>query len=121
MAQTKAKSKTTKSAVASTMSSGSNLSQTAEVLTLAETAAYLRLPEQEVLRLVHDHGLPGRSVGTQWRFLRTAIQDWLRTPPSPSKDAVLSRIGAWKDDPYLDGELKDIYENRGRPMTEEAS
>src|SRR5262245_52319632 len=92
-----------------------------EVMTLSETAAYLRLSESDVLRLVDEQRLPGRQLGKEWRFLKTAIQDWLRTgpPPKPSKEALLAAIGSWKDDPYLDEMLKEIYRKRGRPMTEE--
>src|SRR5713101_1776419 len=90
-----------------------------EVLTLAEAAAYLRVSEAEVVRLVQQQHLPGRLIGTEWRFLKSALQDWLRTPPPRgSKEAVLSAAGAWKDDPYLEEELKEIYKRRGRPMTE---
>lgn len=39
-----------------------------EVLTLAEAAAYLRVPETEVVSLVHAQGLPGRRVAGEWRF-----------------------------------------------------
>ncbi len=53
-----------------------------EVLTLAEAAAYLRLSEDDVVRLVHGQGLPGRLVGKEWRFLKPALQDWLRSPPT---------------------------------------
>jgi excisionase family DNA binding protein len=49
----------------------------AEVFTLAEAAAYLRLPEQDVLRMIQEQGLPARQVGTEWRFLKAAIQQWL--------------------------------------------
>src|SRR4051812_30904800 len=71
-----------------------------EVLTLAEAAAYLRVPETEVVRTVGPHGLPGRLIGSEWRFSRTAIQDWLRTPPEPStKESLLALSGSWKDDP----------------------
>jgi excisionase family DNA binding protein len=91
-----------------------------EVLTLAEAAAYLRLPEDEVVRLVHQQGLPGRLAATEWRFFKGALQDWLRTPPpNPSKEAVLSRVGNWKDDPDLEGMLKEVHRRRGRPMIEE--
>ena len=73
------------------------------MLTLAEAAAYLRFPEAEVVRLVHSQGLPGRAVGAEWRFLKTALQDWLRTPAARSdKDALLALAGAWKDDPFRD-------------------
>jgi excisionase family DNA binding protein len=93
---------------------------TGEVLTLAEAAAYLRLPEAEVVRLVNSQGLPGRRAGEEWRFLKAAVQDWLRTPaPQPGKEAMLSRIGSWKDDPHLEEMLREIFKRRGRPMTED--
>jgi excisionase family DNA binding protein len=91
-----------------------------EVLTLAEAAAYLRLPESEVVRLVQQQDLPGRYTGTEWRFSKPAIQAWLSTPPpKPSKEAVLAVIGSWKDDPYREEELKEIYRQRRRPVAEE--
>lgn len=91
-----------------------------EVLTLTEAAAYLRLPEATVVQLVSGEGLPGRRAGDDWRFLKTAIQDWLRTPsPSVSKAAFWeTHFGALKDDPYLEEMLKEIYKRRGRPETE---
>jgi excisionase family DNA binding protein len=94
-----------------------------EVLTLAEAAAYLRLSEQDVLRLVDEQKLPARRLANEWRFLKAAIQDWLRTgpPPNPSREAQLAVIGSWKDDPYLDEELKEIFRQRGRPMAEDDS
>jgi excisionase family DNA binding protein len=92
-----------------------------EVLTLAEAAAYLRLPEEEVERLVHQQDLPGRYTGNEWRFSKSAIQAWLSQPlPKPSKEAVLSRIGSWKGDPDLDEIVKDAFRRRGRPTTEES-
>ena len=54
----------------------------ADVLTLVEAAAYLRIAPEEVLRLVREQGLPGRKVGADCRFLKVAIQDWLRAPNS---------------------------------------
>jgi excisionase family DNA binding protein len=93
-----------------------------EVLTLAETAAYLRVPEAEVVRLVGPPGLPGRLIGSEWRFSRAAVQEWLRTPPEPSsRESLLALTGAWKDDPDVDDMLKEIYQRRGRPMTEDGS
>jgi len=95
---------------------------TSEVLTLNEAAAYLRLPEADVLRLVEEQALPARRLGNEWRFLKAAIQDWLRTgkPPTLSnKEAWMALAGVWKDDPYLEEELKEIYKRRGRPMTED--
>ena len=88
-----------------------------EVLTLAETAEYLRVADNEVLRLVRDQDLPGRKLGHEWRFLKTALQDWLRTPPS-RKEGLLMQIGAFKDDPELGAMLGEIHKQRGRPDVE---
>lgn len=80
-----------------------------EVLTLAEAATYLRLPEEEVVRAVRELGLAARAVGPEWRFSREAIQDWLRTGPArprSSKEALVALAGKYKDDP----DLQSIYE-----------
>jgi excisionase family DNA binding protein len=93
-----------------------------EVLTLAEAATYLRLPESGVFGLVHSLGLPGRFTGSEWRFLRGAIQDWLRTglPTTPTrKEAQLALAGKYKDDPNLQQICQDAYRKRGRPITED--
>ncbi len=47
------------------------------VLTLEEAANYLRVTQDEVVRLIKEDCLPGRSIGEQWRFSRTALMDWL--------------------------------------------
>ena len=88
-----------------------------EVLTLAEAAAYLRVPEAELGRMAGLQGLPGRRIGTEWRFSRAAIQDWLRRPSM--KESLLQLAGISKDDPDVDEMLREIYQQRGRPMTEE--
>lgn len=89
-----------------------------EVLTLGEAAQYLRVSESDICDLVRQQGLPGRKIGEQWRFLRAALQDWLRSPLL-QKERLKELAGAWKDDPYLDDMLEQIYKERGRPMTEE--
>ena len=86
-----------------------------DVLTLSEAAAYLRLPEAEVQRLVHTQDLPGRFTGTEWRFLKAAIQEWLsKPPPKYSKEGQLSVAGLLKDDPDLVPMVEEIYRRRGR-------
>jgi excisionase family DNA binding protein len=94
---------------------------TTEVLTLVEAAAYLRVREEELLPLVKEQGLPGRQLGRDWRFLKSAIQKWLGTPSSTKeqKEGIWAATGSWKDDPYLDEMLEEIYRRRGRPMIEE--
>jgi len=96
--------------------------QLGEVLTLSEAAVYLRVPEADIVRLTSSQGLPGRLIGNEWRFSKSALQDWLRTPPPrPSKEALLGCIGAWRDDPDLEEMLEEIYKRRGRPMTEKGA
>jgi excisionase family DNA binding protein len=95
-----------------------------EVLTLAEAASYLRLPEREVIGAVSSQGLPGRFVGGEWRFLKAAIQHWLcvSEPTTAIRNAaLLAFAGAWKDDPHLEDMVEEIYRRRGRPITEDGS
>lgn len=95
---------------------GASNGQTVEVLTLAEAAAYLRLPESEVVGLAHTQGLPGRYVAGEWRFLRAALQHWLATG-SPTWDtrkaAILELSGKYKDDPDLENIVHAAYRRRG--------
>jgi len=51
--------------------------ETGEVMTLSEVAVYLRLAEKTVLRMVHKGQIPCAKVASQWRFLRSMIDDWL--------------------------------------------
>jgi hypothetical protein len=94
-----------------------------EVMTLPEASAYLRLAEKEVVHLIHTQGLPGRFAAGEWRFLKSAVQQWLAsgTPtPEARKAAQLAAIGAWKNDPNLETMVEEIYRQRGRPITEDA-
>ncbi len=87
-----------------------------EVLTLSEAAAYLRLPEAGVLRLVREQELPARQAGAEWRFLLNSIRDWLSRgkPPKTNKEAWMELVGVWKDDPNLDEFLEEIKRQRER-------
>ncbi len=92
-----------------------------EVLDLASAAAYLKVAEDDVLRMVRDQGLPARQVGEGWRFLKAAIRQWLAAgmPPAPSsKEAQLALAGKYRDDPDLMRICREAYEQRGRPMSE---
>lgn len=94
-----------------------HLASDIEVMTLSEAAAFLRVDEDAVLRTVHEQGLPGRQIGSQWRFSRRAILQWLLGPTA--KQQILAMAGAFKDDPYLADITNEIFEARGRSMTEE--
>jgi excisionase family DNA binding protein len=64
-----------------------------EVLTLAEAAAYLRVSEEELAGLADRDGVPSRKVGGEWRFLKKALDDWLRFPGRYPRDY-------WKFSPH---------------------
>ena len=59
------------------VSSSVNSREPGEIMTLPEVAAYLRLAEKTVLRMVHKGKIPCAKVASQWRFLRSMIDDWL--------------------------------------------
>jgi excisionase family DNA binding protein len=91
------------------------------VLTLAETAAYLRVSEAEVLRFIDEQGLPARQLGKERRFLKSAIQQWLSAGPLPvpGKAAQLAVAGSWKGDPLVEEELAETLRRRGRSTVPE--
>ncbi|MBL7502221.1 helix-turn-helix domain-containing protein [Frankia sp. CNm7] len=48
-----------------------------EVLTLAEAAELLRVPEDDVRALVESGEIPARRIGETWRLTRAAVLAWL--------------------------------------------
>jgi len=85
----------------------------AEVLTLEEVATYLRLPPETVLRQATHGTLPGRNIDNTWRFLKAAINDWLRA--QNSRILLLQQAGVLADDLTLAELRAAIYHDRERP------
>jgi excisionase family DNA binding protein len=82
-----------------------------EVLTLAETAAYLRVPEEAVLELVGKETLPAQQVGGEWRFLKRAVVEWLRFGPRLYRE--FRRLPApWMFDPPFWEDMVEVLEKR---------
>ena len=48
-----------------------------EILTLAETAEYLKVAEKTIQRMIAAHKIPCTRVGNQWRFIKSILDDWL--------------------------------------------
>lgn len=90
-----------------------------EVLTLEEAATYLRVSPEALLRQVIQRNLPGRKIEDSWRFLKTAIDDWLRA--SDSQNILLQQIGLLADDESLADLRTEIYQARERPEVDEDS
>ena len=84
-----------------------------EVLTLEEVARYLRLPKDTIVRQAAQGTIPGRRIEDTWRFLKAAIDDWLRS--YDSRTLLLQQAGALADDESLPALRKKIYAARKRP------
>jgi excisionase family DNA binding protein len=53
-----------------------------EVLTVEQASQLLQVDEATVLALAEAGQLPGRKLGTVWRFARVALVQWLAAPAS---------------------------------------
>lgn len=83
----------------------------AEVLTLAEAAAFLRVPEEGLRQDAAAGRVPGRLIAGQWRFVKEALLDWLSQPePQPGR----AKTGA-----ELVERIRAIRERSQFPETEE--
>jgi excisionase family DNA binding protein len=87
-----------------------------EVMTLDETARYLRLSKRTVRKLAKQGRLPGREIEGDWRFLKAALEDWLRA--ANGRTILLQQAGVFADDDTLPELRKAIYAARGRPETD---
>ncbi len=82
------------------------------ILTLEEVAEYLRLPKETVERQASSGQIPGRRIEDTWRFLKSAIDEWLRS--QDSRAILLQQAGALADDESLPQLVETIYAARGR-------
>lgn len=89
-----------------------------DVLTLEEAADYLRLPKETIARQAAQGHLPGRQIDDAWRFLKAAIDEWLRS--HDGRTILLQQAGALATDESLSKLREEIYAGRGRPEREEA-
>ena len=85
---------------------------------VGEAAAYLRLPEQEVLRLVREQNPPGRQVDTDCRFFKRAIQECWSKPLSEShKEGIWAFAGApGRTTLYAEEMIKEIQVQVCQPV-----
>jgi excisionase family DNA binding protein len=51
---------------------------TQDLLTVKVVAEYLRVNQYTVYRLVSQKKLPAFKVGSQWRFERSVLDNWLK-------------------------------------------
>ncbi len=48
-----------------------------EILTLRETAQYLRIPLRSMYKLAQEGKVPCQKIGRHWRFRRVTLDRWL--------------------------------------------
>lgn len=89
-----------------------------DVLTLEEAADYLRVPEELIARQAAAGSIPGRQIENTWRFLKSALDDWLRA--QDLRDRLVQQAGALAQDDSLQALRAAIYAERGRPESEPA-
>ena len=63
----------------------------AEVMTLSEAAAFLRVAEEPLRADALAGRLPAQLVGGEWRFGRTAVLGWLESPHLQTRPPIQIR------------------------------
>lgn len=58
-----------------------------DILTLSEVAAYLKVAEKTVSRMIAAGEIPCAKVGNQWRFRRDLLDSWLLSRMQGERDA----------------------------------
>ncbi len=51
--------------------------ETQDIMTLTEVAEYLQLADRTVLRMAQRGEIPAAKVASQWRFMKSLVQEWL--------------------------------------------
>jgi excisionase family DNA binding protein len=88
------------------------------VLTMEEAANYLRLPKELIEREAAQGHIPGRRIEDTWRFLKAAIDDWLRS--QDNRTLLLQQAGVLAADESLAELRAAIYAKRGRAEAEDS-
>lgn len=52
-----------------------------EIMTIAETAKYLRISLSSLYKIAQEGKIPCQKVGRHWRFRRQALDNWLEEMP----------------------------------------
>jgi excisionase family DNA binding protein len=50
-----------------------------ELLTAAETCRYLKVTPRTLYRYIQDRHMPAFKLGKEWRFVRSDLDEWLRS------------------------------------------
>ena len=78
------------------------------LMTIKDTADYLRLNYMTVYKLAQKGLLPAFKVGGNWRFKREILDEWVKNKAS----ATIGTVLVVDDDPLILEILKEIIENQ---------
>jgi Helix-turn-helix domain len=87
------------------------------ILTLEETAAYLRLSPATVVQRAVQGDIPGQHIDKTWHFLKTEIDYWQQT--HDKRAILLKQAGALADDDTLE-KLQSEIDHARQQLTFEA-
>ena len=59
-----------------------------EIMNAEQAGQFLQIEERDVITLAEAGKLPGKRLGSVWRFSREALVGWLATPDKPEKRAA---------------------------------
>lgn len=62
--------------------------QSDDVMTIDELAAYLKLSKSSLYQFARAGKAPGVKIGEQWRFQKSAIDEWMRSGAAPKTRAT---------------------------------
>jgi len=65
---------------------------TDEMLRIEDVAAYLKLKPQTIYKWAKKGTLPGAKFGKEWRFKRSAIEDWIDSYLQGSQDGDTAAV-----------------------------
>jgi excisionase family DNA binding protein len=86
------------------------------ILTLEEAAEYLRLSQTVIAQQASAGNIPGQYIDNNWRFSKSAIDDWLKV--RNPRSVLLRQAGALADDATLVELQKEIDSARHKSTIE---
>ena len=84
----------------------------AELITLEEVADYLRVTKKTVYRLLESGRIPAIKVGRQWRFSKSAVDEWLRA----NSVGIKANILVIDDEDVIRALFKETLEELGHKV-----
>ena len=84
----------------------------AELMTVEELVAYLRVTKKTIYRLLKRGEIPAIKVGRQWRFNKTSIDEWIINKPAETRAYIL----VVDDDETIRSLFKETLEELGHEV-----